>query len=103
MHPLYSVSAHHTESIDTRIYALLLYRSKACAIHTAPPTLDSADRFVEKSFWANTTPDRYNNLELTTYRNRAVSGKSDSHVDVSKYPRGKRKFSTWARNKTSEE
>ena len=29
--------------------------------------------------------------------------KSNSHVDIFKSPRGKRKFSTWARNKTSEE
>ena len=32
-----------------------------------------------------------------------MSGKTDFHVEISKCPRGKRKFSTWARNKTSEE
>ena len=31
---------------------------------------------------------RYNNLELDTYQNDAVSGKSDFHVDISKSPRG---------------
>ena len=30
----------------------------------------------------------YNNLELATYQNGAVSGKSDFHVDISKYPGG---------------
>ena len=34
------------------------------------------------------TPTRYNNLDLTTYRNDTVSGKSDFHVDISKSPRG---------------
>ena len=38
--------------------------------------------------WVNSTSDRYNYLELTTYQNRAVSGKSDFHVDISKCPRG---------------
>ena len=32
-----------------------------------------------------------------------MSGKSDLHVEIFKPPRGKRKFSTWRRNKTSEE
>ena len=36
----------------------------------------------------NSTLDRYNNLEPTTYRYGAVLGKSDFHVDISKYPRG---------------
>ena len=31
---------------------------------------------------------RYDNLELTTYRNGAVSVKSDFYVDISKSPRG---------------
>ena len=31
---------------------------------------------------------RNNNLELTTYRSGAVSGKTDFHVDISKSPRG---------------
>ncbi len=44
-------------------------------------------------------PTRYNNLELTTYRNGAVSGKSDFHVDISKSPRGEFLFP----NETSEE
>ncbi len=30
----------------------------------------------------------YNNLELTTYQNDAMSEKSDFHVDISKFPRG---------------
>ena len=37
---------------------------------------------------------RYNNLELTTYRDGAVSVKSDFHVEILKYPGGKRKSST---------
>ena len=32
-----------------------------------------------------------------------MSGESDFHVDISKYLGEKRKSSTWARNKTSEE
>ena len=36
----------------------------------------------------NPTSARYNNLELTTYRNGAMSGESDFHVDISKYPGG---------------
>ncbi len=48
-------------------------------------------------------PARYNNLEQITYRHDAVSGKIDFHVEVLKYPGGDGKFSTWARNKTSEE
>ena len=31
---------------------------------------------------------RYNNLELATYQNDTMSGKSDIHVDISKSPRG---------------
>jgi len=30
-------------------------------------------------------------------------GRKNPHVGILKYPRGKRKFSTWRRNKTSEE
>ena len=33
-------------------------------------------------------PARYDNLQLATYQNGAVSGKSDFHVDISKFPRG---------------
>ena len=36
----------------------------------------------------NPTLDRYNNLDLATYQNEAMSGKSDFHVDISKSPRG---------------
>ena len=38
--------------------------------------------------WGNSTPARYNNLDSTTYRYGALSGKSDFHVDISKSPRG---------------
>ena len=38
--------------------------------------------------WENSTLARYNNLEPDIYRNCAVSGKSDFHVDISKSPRG---------------
>ena len=31
---------------------------------------------------------RNNNLGLSTYRDEAMSGKSDFHVDISKYPGG---------------
>ena len=41
----------------------------------------------------NSTPNRYNNLELTTYQNGAASGKSDFHVDILKSPRGEFLFS----------
>ena len=50
----------------------------------------------------NSTPARYNNLEPTTYRYGAVSGESDFHVDISKYPRGEFLFSTWASKNSSE-
>ena len=40
----------------------------------------------------NSTSVRYNNLEPTTYRNGAMSGKTDFHVDISKSPRGKEKI-----------
>ena len=30
----------------------------------------------------------YNNLESATYRNKVVSGKTDFHVDILKYPGG---------------
>ena len=33
-------------------------------------------------------PVRYNNLDPTTYRYGALSGKTDFHVDISKSPRG---------------
>ena len=36
-------------------------------------------------------------------RSDGKGAKSNSYVDNLKSPRGKRKFSTWARNKTSEE
>ena len=51
----------------------------------------------------NSTLDRYNNLEPTTYRYGAVLGKSDFHVDISKYPGGEFLFSTWASKNSSEE
>ena len=51
----------------------------------------------------NSTPARYNNLEPTTYRYGAVSGESDFHVDISKYPGGEFLFSTWGRKNSSEE
>ena len=38
--------------------------------------------------WEKLMRARYNNLELTTHRNGAASGKSDFHVDISKSPRG---------------
>ena len=38
--------------------------------------------------WGNSTLGYYNNLELATSRNGAVSGKMDFHVDILKYPRG---------------
>ena len=46
---------------------------------------------------------RYNNLEPNTYRYGAVAGKSDPHVDISKYPRGEFLFPTWERKNSSEE
>ncbi|WP_308556205.1 hypothetical protein, partial [uncultured Porphyromonas sp.] len=52
---------------------------------------------------ANSTPARYDNLESTTYRYGAVSGKTDFHVDISKYPGGEFLFSTWGRKNSSEE
>ena len=36
-------------------------------------------------------------------RGRAVSGKTNSHVDILKYPGGEFLFSTWGRKKSSEE
>ena len=48
-------------------------------------------------------PTRHNNLDLATYRNGVVSGKSDFHVDISKFPRGEFLFSTWGRKNSSEE
>ena len=53
--------------------------------------------------WVILTPTRYNNLEKTTYRNGAVSGKSDFHVDISKFPRGEFLFSRWGIKNSSEE
>ena len=41
---------------------------------------------------ANSTSARYNNLDPTTYQSGAVSGKSDFHVDISKFPREKEKI-----------
>ena len=38
--------------------------------------------------WGNSTLVHYNNLELTTHRYGAVSGKTGFHVDISKYPGG---------------
>ena len=52
---------------------------------------------------ANSTPARYDNLESTTYRYGAVSGKTDFHVDISKYPGGEFLFSTWGIKNSSEE
>ena len=52
---------------------------------------------------ANPTLDRYNNLELATYQNDTMSGKSDLHVDISKSPRGDFFFPTWKRKNSSEE
>ena len=52
---------------------------------------------------SNATLTRNNNLEPTTYRYRAVSGKTDFHVDISKSPRGEFLFSTWGRKNSSEE
>ena len=46
---------------------------------------------------------RNNNLELTTYQNDAMPGKTDFHVDISKYPGGEFLFSTWGRKNSSEE
>ena len=37
---------------------------------------------------ASSTLVCFNNLELVTYQNGVVSGKSDFHVDISKSPRG---------------
>ena len=46
----------------------------------------------------------YNNLEPTTCRYGAVSGKKRIlHVDILKYPRGEFLFSTWGRKNSSEE
>ena len=42
--------------------------------------------------WGNSPPARYNNLDPATYRYGAVSGKSDFHMDISKFPRGKEKI-----------
>ena len=46
---------------------------------------------------------RYNNLDSTIYQNDTVSGKSDFHVEISKFPRGEFLFSTWGRKNSSEE
>ena len=54
-------------------------------------------------FVSNVTLDRYNNLESTTYRYSTMSGKTDFHVDISKYPGGEFLFSTWGRKNSSEE
>ena len=53
--------------------------------------------------WGNSTTTRYNNLEQPTYRNGIVSGKTDFHVDISKYPGGEFFFSTWGRKNSSKE
>ncbi len=45
----------------------------------------------------------YNNLEPTTYRCGTVSGKTDFHVEILKYPGGEFLFSTWGRKNSSEE
>ena len=43
------------------------------------------------------------NLGLRTYRYEALSGKTDFHVEILKYPRGEFLFSTWGRKNSSEE
>ena len=45
----------------------------------------------------------YNNLESATYRYGAVSGKTDSHVGILKYPGGEFLFSRWGIKNSSEE
>ena len=50
--------------------------------------------FGSGHIWRNSTSSCYNNLEPATYRNGTVSGKSDFHVDISKYPGGEFLFST---------
>ena len=45
----------------------------------------------------------YNNLDPTTYRNGTMSGKTDFHVDISKFPRGEFLFSRWGIKNSSEE
>ncbi|WP_296950825.1 hypothetical protein, partial [Porphyromonas sp.] len=47
--------------------------------------------------------NRYNNLDPTTLRCGAVSGKTVFHVEISKYPGGEFLFSTWGRKNSSEE
>ena len=58
---------------------------------------------VASALAENPTLACYNNLEPTTYQNGAMSGKSDFHVDISKFPRGEFLFSTWGRKNSSEE
>ena len=42
--------------------------------------------------WEKLMLASHDNLEIVTYQNGAVSGKSDFHVDISKYPREKEKI-----------
>ena len=74
-----------------------------CELHFLIETVVAPIVRATVSSWANSTLACCNNLEKTTYRYGAVSGKSDFHVDISKYPGGEFLFSTWGIKNSSEE
>ena len=71
------------DALDTMSSSTSLYSS-----FVAHLSLPSERLWCVSLDWGKLVPGRYNNLDPTTYRYGAVSGKSDFHVEISKSPRG---------------